>query len=144
MLVQQILKSKPQSDVLWVAPSSSVSDAANILSTKRVGTVVVSNDGSRADGILSERDIVRELGKRGPSCLQESVAQMMTADPQTCAPTDTSDQVLEKMTAGRFRHLPVVENGAMIGLISIGDVVKARLAELDMEKTALEEMVMGR
>jgi len=95
------------------------------------------------DGILSERDIVRELGKRGTGCLAEPVAGMMTKTLITCAPSDNADAVLGMMTKGRFRHLPVMESGAMIGLISIGDVVKARLSELSMEKDALEGMIMG-
>lgn len=143
MLVQQILKSKPTGGVTTVAPDAQVSDAASILSSKRIGTVVVSGDGKKIDGILSERDIVREIGKRGAGCLNEPVADMMTAKIVTCATGDTADHVLELMTKGRFRHIPVVENDEMIGLISIGDVVKARLAELSMEKDALEGMIMG-
>lgn len=143
MLVQQILKSKDGSGVITVSPDATVADAANLLSTKRIGTVVVSSDGETLDGILSERDIVRELGKRGAGCLQESVSGMMTSKIITCTSQDSADGVLEMMTKGRFRHLPVVDEGRMIGLISIGDVVKARLAELSMEKDALEGMIMG-
>lgn len=143
MLVQQILTSKDGDGVISVKPDSTVADAANLLSTKRIGTVVVSSDGSTLDGILSERDIVRELGKRGSGCLQETVRDMMTSKLVTCTKEDTADGVLEMMTKGRFRHLPVMEDGKMIGLISIGDVVKARLAELSMEKDALEGMIMG-
>lgn len=143
MLVQQILSSKPTQGVTHVAPDALVSEAANILSNKRIGTVVVSKDGASLDGILSERDIVRELGKRGGACLNDQVADLMTKKIVTCAKEDTADAVLEMMTEGRFRHLPVVEEGKMIGLISIGDVVKARLAELSMEKDALEGMIMG-
>ena len=95
------------------------------------------------EGILSERDIVREIGKRGASCLQDQVSSMMTSNIVTCSPQDTADGVLEMMTTGRFRHLPVMEGSKMIGLISIGDVVKARLSELSMEKDALEGMIKG-
>ncbi len=144
MLVQQILSSKSDTAVLSVTPDTPVSEAAALLSEKRIGTVVVSSDGASPDGILSERDIVREIGRNGAGCLTGPVSSLMTARPVTCGSQETADQVLEKMTAGRFRHLPVVESGTMIGLISIGDVVKARLAELAMEKTALEDMVMGR
>ncbi len=143
MLVQQILAGKANTDVLTVRPDSLVSDAVKILSDKRIGTVVVSADGAAPDGILSERDIVRELGKRGPSCLDEAVSGMMTPRPITCGVGDSADEVLATMTEGRFRHLPVVRDGAMIGLISIGDVVKARLSELAMEKDALEGMIKG-
>ncbi len=143
MLVQQILAGKATQDVLTVTPETPVADAVRILSEQRIGTVVVSADGTSADGILSERDIVRELGRRGADCLTQDVASMMTANPVTCAVNESADAVLAKMTEGRFRHLPVMQAGAMIGLISIGDVVKARLAELAMEKNALEGMIMG-
>lgn len=143
MLVQQILNSKDGAGLITVTPDSPVSEAANLLSTKRIGTVVVSKDGHSLDGILSERDIVRELGKRGAGCLNETVDSMMTSKITTCAPSDSADRVLEMMTSGRFRHMPVMDGGKMIGLISIGDVVKARLAELAMEKDALQGMIMG-
>ena len=143
MLVQQILSTKPTQGVTHIAPDAAVSEAANILSNKRIGTVVVSKDGTSLDGILSERDIVRELGKRGAGCLGDAVSALMTKKIVTCSKGDTADAVLEMMTKGRFRHLPVMEDGQMIGLISIGDVVKARLAELAMEKDALEGMIMG-
>ncbi|MDA8747334.1 CBS domain-containing protein [Litoreibacter sp.] len=143
MLVSQILKAKPSDGVVTIAPDATVSDAANLLSTKRIGSIVVSADGKTADGILSERDIVREIGKRGPGCLSETVSAMMTADPIVCSVSDTADQVLTRMTDGRFRHMPVVQDGTMIGLITIGDVVKSRLTELAMEKDALEGMIMG-
>ncbi len=143
MLVSHILKAKPEQGVVTISPDASVSDAANLLSSKRIGSIVVSADGNAADGILSERDIVREIGKRGPGCLSETVRSMMTADPVTCTKSDTADQVLSRMTDGRFRHMPVVEGSKMIGLITIGDVVKSRLAELAMEKDALEGMIMG-
>lgn len=143
MLVSHILKAKPTDGVVTISPEATVADAANLLSTKRIGSIVVSSDGKSAAGILSERDIVREIGKRGPTCLSESVSSMMTADLVTCTSSDTADQILSRMTEGRFRHMPVVEDGAMIGLITIGDVVKSRLTELAMEKDALEGMIMG-
>ncbi len=144
MLVQQILTSKGgEGGVISVTPDALVADAAQLLSSKRIGTVVVSKDGNSLDGILSERDIVRELGKRGAGCLNETVAGMMTAKLVTCTSQDSADAVLKMMTDGRFRHLPVVDEGKLIGLISIGDVVKARLAELSMEKDALQGMIMG-
>ena len=87
--------------------------------------------------------MVRELGRRGPACLGDSVDGIMTAKVTTCARSDKADDVLQRMTDGRFRHLPVVEAGQMVGLISIGDVVKARLSELSMEKDALEGMIKG-
>lgn len=144
MIVSQILKSKAVDGVLTLTSGSSVSEAAGIMSDRRIGTIVVSDDGGKTPaGILSERDIVRNLGKRGAECMAETVDSLMTRKLVTCGPSDTSDSVLGKMTEGRFRHMPVMENGEMLGLISIGDVVKARLAELSMERDALEGMVMG-
>ncbi|MGZ9810057.1 CBS domain-containing protein [Pseudoroseicyclus sp. H15] len=143
MLVKQILKSKASAGIVSVAPETPVGEVVKMLSDKRIGTVVISADGNSPDGILSERDIVRELGKRGAECLQDEARAMMTAGPTTCTPEDNADAVLQTMTDGRFRHLPVMEGGAMVGLISIGDVVKARLAELAMENNALESMIMG-
>lgn len=143
MIVSQMLKSKDDLGVISVKPTDSVTEAVKLLSDKRIGTVVVSADGMAPDGILSERDIVRELGKRGTTCLTEPVSEMMTSKITTCSPSDTALEVLEVMTNGRFRHLPVMEDGKMIGLISIGDAVKGRLAQLAMEKDALEGMIMG-
>ncbi|WP_422028284.1 CBS domain-containing protein [Roseovarius sp.] len=143
MLVQQILKSKGNDGVITIKPGTRVSDAAQILSDKRIGGLVVSSDGEAAEGILSERDIVRSLAARGAKCLQETVDQMMTPDPVCCSKQDSSDAVLTRMTEGRFRHMPVVENGKLVGIVTIGDVVKARLQELSMEKSALEGMIMG-
>ncbi len=143
MLVRQILKLKADDGVVSIAPDKLVSDAANLLSNRRIGSVVVSSDGNTAEGILSERDIVREIGKRGPSCLSDTISGMMTRDPVTCTCDDSADAVLGRMTEGRFRHMPVVEGDQMVGLITIGDVVKARLTELSMEKDALESMIMG-
>ncbi len=143
MLVNQILSGKSDQGVLTLPPGTLVSAAATMLSDKRIGAVVISNDGKIPLGILSERDIVRELGTRGVDCLTETVDELMTSKLISCTRHDSADQVLEKMTVGRFRHLPVMEGEEMVGLISIGDVVKARLSELSMEKDALEGMIMG-
>lgn len=145
MLVRQILASKARGadDIVTVAPDRSVAEAARLLSEQRIGAVVVSPDGRQVAGILSERDIVREIGRRGTGCLDDPVGTMMTREIVPCAPDDQADSVLKRMTAGRFRHMPVMESGLMIGVISIGDVVKARLDELAMEKEALEGMIMG-
>jgi CBS domain-containing protein len=143
MTVAKILKSKGSDDVVTVKPGATVAEAARILSDKRIGSVVVSPDGQVALGILSERDIVREVGKRGPGCLSERVEQMMTSKIVTCAREDRAVDVLGTMTNGRFRHMPVVEGGKLVGLVTIGDVVKYRLTELAMEKDALEGMIMG-
>ncbi|MEN9059817.1 CBS domain-containing protein [Ponticoccus litoralis] len=143
MQVQQILKSKGTDGVHTVKPGTLVADAAQILAEKRIGTVVISSDGSTAEGILSERDIVRVLAKVGAGCLSDKVDDYMTRELVTCTRAELADAILAKMTEGRFRHMPVVEDGRMIGLITLGDVVKARLSELAMEKDALEGMIMG-
>jgi CBS domain-containing protein len=143
MLVSQILKSKSDDAVVTSLPSLKVSQAARILSDKRIGTLVISDDGKTPLGILSERDIVRELGKQGGGCLDLSVDQLMTKKLVTCSLDDRTDAILQKMTDGRFRHMPVLKDGALVGLISLGDVVKARMSQLAMEKDALEGMIMG-
>lgn len=144
MRVQQILQQKEHTTVETVRPGSSVEDAAKLLSTRRIGAVIVSSDGTRLEGILSERDIVRELGAKGAACMYQTVDSIMTANPVTCGLEDRSDDIFRKMSEGRFRHLPVVdEAGTMVGMISIGDVVKTQLSQLEMEKDALQGMIMG-
>ena len=143
MLVQQILKSKSDDGVVTIAPETSLAEAARNLAQRRIGALVVSPDGKRAVGILSERDIVRELAAKGAGCLMEPVQAVMTRAIVTCARDDNSDAILSRMTEGRFRHIPVVGGDTMVGLISIGDVVKAQIQELAMEKEALEGMIKG-
>jgi len=143
MLVSQILKSKSDDGVVTLPPGTAVARVAEVLSARRIGAVVISPDGKKLSGIVSERDIVREVGRRGSTCLAEPVDAIMTAKVVTCSRADDANGVLQKMTDGRFRHIPVVEAGELIGLISIGDVVKARLSELAMEKDALEGMIKG-
>lgn len=143
MLVSQILKSKSDDGVVTLPPGTTVAKLAETLSARRIGAVVISLDGKQVSGIVSERDVVRELGRRGPACLGDAVDGIMTARVTTCTSHDKADDVLQRMTDGRFRHLPVVEDGVMIGLISIGDVVKARLSDLEHEKDALEGMIKG-
>lgn len=143
MLVQQILKDKAEAQVITVRPGSSVGDAAKTLSSKRIGALVVSSDGTDMAGILSERDIVRAIGGTGPGCLTDPVDTLMTSKIVSATRDETVESVLAKMTEGRFRHMPVMDGAAMVGLISIGDVVKAQLAELSMEKEALEGMIKG-
>lgn len=143
MLVSQILKSKGSEGVVTSPPGMSVAQAAELLSQKKIGALVISKDGKTLGGIVSERDIVREIGRRGPACLSDSVESIMTAKVVTCGRGDRTDAVLQKMTDGRFRHIPVVDGTQLVGLISIGDVVKARLLELSAEKDALEGMIKG-
>jgi len=143
MLVSHILKSKADDSVVTALPSMTIAQAAQMLSERRIGTLIISRDARALDGILSERDIVRQLGRAGSACMDEPVSSIMTAKLVTCTRDMRADAVLEQMTEGRFRHMPVVEDGALVGLISLGDVVKARLMELAMEKDALEGMIRG-
>ncbi|WP_374425839.1 CBS domain-containing protein [Paracoccus sp. (in: a-proteobacteria)] len=144
MLVNQILSMKASGDIITIRPAATVADAARLLSEKRIGAIVVSEDGRTPLGILSERDIVRELSKSGAAVLDRPVSDLMTRKLVTCATGEDALAILERMTEGRFRHLPVVDDaGEMIGLISIGDAVSARLKELHAEKEALTGMIMG-
>ena len=143
MLVSQIIRNKGSHEVVTVPPGTTLGDAARLLASKRIGAVVVSADGAKVQGILSERDIMREMGTRGAACLTERVDHVMTRNVFACSPDDSADLVLQTMTTKRFRHIPVMEGGRMVGLISIGDVVAARLSELQLEKDALTGMIMG-
>ncbi|AHM05385.1 Inosine-5'-monophosphate dehydrogenase [Roseibacterium elongatum DSM 19469] len=143
MIVQQILKAKSDDGVVTLPPGTTVEAAAKMLASRRIGAIVVSPDGKSVAGIVSERDIVREVSQKGVACMADTVDSMMTTEIVDCALADTSDAVLARMTQGRFRHMPVIEAGEMVGLISIGDVVKAQLQTLEMEKSALEGMIKG-
>ncbi|RMH53263.1 MAG: CBS domain-containing protein [Alphaproteobacteria bacterium] len=143
MIVRQILGQKTVAAVETIAPDRKVRDAARQLAERGIGALIVSADGQRVAGIISERDIVREIGRRGPECLDEPVEALMTRKVSSCAMGDTAEEILTRMTEGRFRHMPVLEDGRLVGVISIGDVVKARLAEIEGEKHALEDMIRG-
>ena len=143
MTVAKILKSKGSAEVETIEPAATVQEASQRLAEKRYGSLVVSSDGQTAEGILSERDIVRELGRRGAAVLSEPVERVMTRKVICCTRADKAVSVLATMTKERFRHMPVVEGGRMVGIITLGDVVKYRLDELAMEKDALEGMIMG-
>lgn len=146
MLVKQILslKDPAAASIVTIGSSATVGEAAKLLAEKRIGALVVSDDGKKPVGILSERDIVRELGKQGPGVLANPISDLMTRKVSTCVTGDEANSVLERMTAGRFRHLPVIDaDGNMIGLVSIGDAVSARLKELNAERDALTGMIMG-
>lgn len=141
MSVRKIIEAKQIQKIVTVKPEETVKTAAEILAKFKIGAVIVSGDGDVVDGILSERDIVRALGTVGVSCMTGTVRDLMTAEVIGCSPDDTANSVMEKMTDGRFRHMPVIENKRMIGVISIGDVVKARLAEIEQENSALTGMI---
>ena len=143
MFVEQILKAKESGDILTIKPTANVKEAIVSLAEHRVGALVVSSTGTSPEGILSERDIVRELATMGEHLLQKGVTSIMSRQVISCQLTDTADHILSVMTTSRFRHMPVLDRQVMVGLISIGDVVKARLNELNLERDALEEMVSG-
>ena len=141
MIVRNIIDSKASSQVFSMKPADTVRAAVEVLAAKRIGAVIISGDGAMVDGILSERDIVRALGTKGPACLDAQIQDLMTATVIGCHPEDTAISVLEKMTEGRFRHMPVIDANRMIGVISIGDVVKARISEVQTENAALTDMI---
>ena len=143
MTVRNVLSTKGETGIVTIAPDATVREAAELLSQKRIGTVVASSDGKTCEGILSERDIVREIGARGAEVLNERVEAIMTREIQTCSISDDDRSVLARMTEGRFRHMPVVQDGEMVGMVSLGDVVKDRLDEVRAERDALTDMVMG-
>jgi CBS domain-containing protein len=141
MTVKTIIGGKQIKQIITVKPTDTVKAAAEVLARHRIGAVIVSRDGAIVDGILSERDIVRALGTAGTACLTQSVQDLMTAEVIGCHPDDTALSVMEKMSDGRFRHMPVIEDARMVGVISIGDVVKARISEIQSENAALTDMI---
>ncbi len=143
MQVRHILQTKSQKGILTIKPEDTISNAAGILSKKRIGALIVSNNGKSVDGILSERDIVREIGKNGVGCMSDCVSKYMTKTVVACGPNDKVILLMSKMSEGRFRHMPVVENGELIGVVSIGDVVKARIESIEQENAALTDMIHG-
>jgi CBS domain-containing protein len=139
MTVRAILDTKGH-QVQSVEPDAKLSAAIKILSERRIGAVLVLNQG-RIEGILSERDIVRVLGERGAAILDEPVSVTMTRKVVSCREKDTLSEIMETMTRGKFRHLPVVEDNKVVGLISIGDVVKWRVGEYEREQEALRDYI---
>jgi len=140
MIVKQILAAKG-GDIVNIEPTANLAAAVKLLAERRIGALLVLGADRRIVGILSERDIVRVLAERGPSVLQEPVGQVMTRNVTTCSEEDTISSIMELMTAGKFRHLPVVNQGRLAGLISIGDVVKHRVQEIEHESEALQDYI---
>jgi CBS domain-containing protein len=140
MTVKRILSNKG-TDVLTIEPAAPLSAAVKILSERRIGALVVTGADRRFVGIISERDIVRALGARGAQVLDAPVSEVMTRKVVTCSERDTTAELMEEMTAGKFRHLPVIDQGRLIGIISIGDVVKARLEEMQHDTEALQDYI---
>lgn len=130
-------------EVVTIGPQSTVEDAVQLLTEHGIGALVVSSDGSSVQGIISERDIVRQLASDAQGALRMSVAEVMTEQVTTCSPHETADDLMGTMTSGRIRHVPVMDEGQMVGIVSIGDVVKSRMDELELERAALEDYVSG-
>lgn len=140
MQVQSILNAKG-TDVTTVKPDSTVRDLVTMLREHGIGAVVVSNDGVSIEGIVSERDIVRQLTDFGPKFLSVKVREIMTKDVMTCSPSDTVDDCMEMMTGKRIRHLPVAVADKLTGLVSIGDIVKAKMEEILVEAESLKQYI---
>lgn len=142
MLIGQILAGKG-SDIVTTAPDATVAEVAGLLKRRRIGAVVVTEADGRLCGIISERDLARGLADHGARLLDMRVRDLMTEEVVTCAPGDSLEHLMQTMTEGRFRHLPVVKDGQMVGIISIGDVVKYRLQELEAETHLLHDYIAG-
>jgi CBS domain-containing protein len=142
MFVSDILAQKGGL-VFTVTPGTSVAQLSQQLSTRRIGSVLVLDGEGSVAGIVSERDLVRALASHGAKAMELEARQVMTRDVVTCDPDDSIDQVMQTMTSGRFRHLPVVRHGELLGLVSIGDVVKARLEETKHETEALKAYIVA-
>ena len=141
MTVKAILSAKG-SDVVTIEPTASIGAAVKRLAERRIGALVVQGADHRVVGIVSERDIVFALAERGAGILDEPVSQIMTRKVVSCTQSDTVSAVMEWMTAGKFRHLPVVEQNRLAGIVSIGDVVKHRLGQIEGESAALREYIL--
>jgi CBS domain-containing protein len=140
MTVKAILKTKG-SEVLTIEPTKKLGDAAKVLADRKIGALVVTGADRRVVGIVSERDIVQDLAAHGAQSLDLPLTDVMTRKVVTCSESDTVSSVMERMTAGKFRHLPVVDQGRLVGIVSIGDVVKYRLHEMEREQSAMRDYI---
>lgn len=140
MNVKAILAAKG-GDTVSIEPTADLAAAAKLLVKHRIGAVVICGAGGRLSGILSERDIMRALAEHGADALGLPVSQVMTRNVMTCSEDDSVASLMERMTAGRFRHLPVLRDGKLVGLVSIGDVVKQRVEEIEGESEALRDYI---
>ena len=144
MRISDILRSKSGdgASVISIAPDATVAELVAQLAEHSIGALIVTNR-SKIVGIVSERDVVRRLNSDGPDVLTGHVRDLMTSPVTTCAPTDQVDEIAETMTQRRFRHMPVVDGGRLVGVVSIGDVVKNRIRELEQDRSQLEQYVTG-
>jgi CBS domain-containing protein len=140
MRIREVVAAKPDSTVVTVSPEATVRELIALLAEHNVGALVVSSDGTRVDGIVSERDVVRRLHSE-PDVLSASVESIMTGSVHTCAPDDSLDEMMSVMTERRIRHVPVCDDGQLVGIISIGDVVKHKIQALEFERDQLDSYV---
>jgi CBS domain-containing protein len=140
MTVKAILDSKG-TDVATIEPSADLASAIKLLAKRRIGALVVVDPDQQIAGIISERDVIRELAGRGAAALEQPVGQVMTRKVVTCNRAETMSSIMELMTAGKFRHLPVVEQGNLVGIVSIGDVVRYRVQEIEFESATLRDYI---
>ncbi|GEP39125.1 histidine kinase [Nocardioides psychrotolerans] len=140
MHIGDILQAKSSQDVVTIEPGAGVRELLAALAEHNIGALIVSADGASLDGIVSERDVVRHLHSDG-TVINNTVAAIMTSVVETCSSGDDLDQVMQTMTERRFRHIPVVDDGALVGIISIGDVVKHKIGQLTFERDQLDQYV---
>lgn len=140
MQISDVLRSKADQAVVTIAPDAGVRDLLALLAGHNIGAVVVSSDGSLIAGIVSERDVVRRLHKDG-TVINNVVSAIMTSTVRTCSPDDDLDAILGIMTEGRFRHIPVCDGPACVGIVSIGDLVKHKIDQLQFERDQLDHYV---
>ena len=142
MTVSVILAGKGR-DVASIEPNATLSAAIAMLAEKRIGALLILGADRRVVGVLSERDIVRALAERGAEALGEPVSRTMTRNVSTCTEKETISSIMERMTQGKFRHVPVVEQGRLVGIVSIGDVVKHRVREMEQDSAAMHDYILS-
>ena len=140
MRISEVLRAKPSQEVVTISPDAGVRELIALLDEKNVGALIVSSDGTSLDGIVSERDVVRHLHRDG-TVINNVVRAIMTTQVETCAEDDTVDTLMKTMTERRVRHVPVTRDGSLVGIISIGDVVKHRIDQLEFERDQLDSYV---
>lgn len=142
IIVKNMLDAKGR-DVVTVTPEKTVLEVAAVLNEKRIGAVVVTGVEGRVTGIFTERDVVRALATKGAVVLEQPISSVMTVTVQRCREETTVNQLMEMMSSGRFRHVPVEEGGQLVGIISIGDVVKSRIREVELEAEQIKAYIAG-
>jgi CBS domain-containing protein len=141
MNVSIILAGKGR-EIVTIEPNASLTDAVHLLADKNIGAALILGADRRIAGIISERDIVRALAERGAVALDEPVSQTMTRKVETCTEAESVATIMERMTAGKFRHLPVVDQGRLVGIVSIGDIVKHRVQEMESDSVAMRDYIL--